>query len=614
MQDQNLTAINFSSGIVKEQTLKAAEGYWTDADKVRFRMGKPEQLGGWQNVTTSANTVELVGVPRTIETVKFLDGTLAAVVGTHLGLFSSNLSQYNDITPIVTTVPVSNAFSTSVGSTDIVVSVSAHGLTDTSRILITGATATIGGNIRINTSSGPTYYSVSVRSNNALVISTGVTAAATSSQTGSSATLALLYPAGTSSNVVVGGFGTGVYSGAFGWSSSPDGNIVRKLRLWSLDLYGSNVLAVPTSGPLYLWSTTSGLNSRVALVTAAPSVNQIVKVSPEARHVVLYGTHDVLGVYDPLLIRWSSSENFDDWTPTNTNTAGDYRLPSRGSEIMGVHKTADKIAILTDSDLFVQSYIGPNDIFGFIRAGENCGLIGQNAAAEYNGAVYWMSTGGTFFKFDGRLQVIPCTVLRFVFDSLNVAQQDKVVAGSNSSFDEIIWFYPSDTLDATAENDRYVIYNVEERHWTIGALVRTAWKDRDTYQYPLASGDTGTGLYYHEIGYADDGQPMEAFIEAAYFDVKDGNDILFCNKFVPDFSNISNTDTFAGEAFVTLKARKYPGGPIISKGPYRIAAGTEFVSTRLRGRELAVRIESNIINVPWRLGEFRMAIQADGKR
>ncbi len=296
------------------------------------------------------------------------------------------------------------------------------------------------------------------------------------------------------------------------------------------------------------------------------------------------------------------------------NTAGDYRLPSRGSEIVGVLKTTDKIAILTDSDFFLQTYIGPSDIFGFIRIGENCGLIGQNAAAEYNGAVYWMSTAGQFFKYDGRIQPIPCTVLRYVFQSLAQAQATKVCAGSNAQFDEIIWFYPSDGDNPEAENDRYVIYNILENHWTIGSLVRTTWKDRDTFSRPLATGDAGDGLYYHETGYADDGQPMEAYVESAYFDMQDGNEIMFSNKFVPDFSNISDNTPFTGEVFVTLRARKYPEGDVITKGPYRVASGSQFISHRLRGREFSVRLDSSLINTPWRMGEFRMALEPDGKR
>jgi hypothetical protein len=613
LQDQNLTTISFNAGVVKEQTRKTAESFWTDADKVRFRLGKPELLGGWQNVTTPEQTFDLLGTPRALETVRSIDGQRVAVIGTNIGLFASNLSRYYDISPRVTTVATSSAFSTSAGSTEVVVSVSAHGLETNTVVGFTSATTTIGGNIVINVSAAVTVaYQISVIDNNSFAIDVGTTAAATSAQTGGDFTAYLHYPAGPDANEIVNGWGTGVWNGNFGWGSPASGSsFVLPLRLWSLDLWGTEVMAVPTSGPLMLYQPQNGLDTPAVVVTAAPSVNQIVRVAPEARHVVLYGTHDLSGNYDPLLIRWCSSEDYTDWTPTLTNTAGDYRLPSRGSEIRNVTRMTDKTIILTDSDLFSQNYIGSNDVFGFVRGSENCGVISQNAAVEYNGVLYWMSNNGQFFKFDGRVQPLDCQVLRFIFDNLNTFQTDKICAGVNSRFNEIIWFYPE---AGNSENNRYAIYNTAENHWTVGTLVRTAWKDSSTFSDPLATGSAGMGTYYHEVGYADDTQPMVAYLESGYFDLQSGNDILFANKVVPDFSNISNNDPFTGTLTLTLNARKYPDAPEITKGPYLIQSNTQKISTRLRGREFAIRFDSNVINVPWRLGEFRMAIEPDGNR
>jgi hypothetical protein len=352
----------------------------------------------------------------------------------------------------------------------------------------------------------------------------------------------------------------------------------------------------------------------MTIVTAAPSVNQIVRVASEARHVLLYGTHDSVGSYDPLLIRWCSQEDFTDWTPTATNNAGDYPLPSRGSEIRAVNRVRDKTAILTDSDLYIQSYIGGNDVFGFVAAGEQCGVIARNAAIEYRGTLYWMSNNGQFYQYNGRVQPLPCTVLRFVYDNLDQNNIDKIYAAVNSTFDEIMWFYPS-INSPDGENDRYVIYNTSERHWSIGTMARTVWEDGGTFNYPLALGTVPSDLYYQEYGYTADTSALAATLESAYFDTNDGNTIMFANKFAPDFSNISDNTPYSGTLNISLQARKYPGGTVTTKGPFAVTGTTQKVSTRLRGREFAIQIQSSTSsNMPWRMGKFRMAIEPDGLR
>lgn len=616
MQDQTLTNIPFNVGIVKEQTRKAAEGFWIDCDKVRFRLGKPELIGGWQNVTTPQETADLIGTPRALETVRALDGQKVAVIGTNSGLFASNLSKFYNITPITTTLAATDSLNTEAGSVRIVVSVSAHNLNDGTLIGITSANTTIGGNVLINAVSSVTAtFPVSIIDDDSFAFDVATTAAATSTATGGNLTLYLYYGGAEDSNVIVNGWGTGVWNGNFGWGTpgtgGGGGSFVSPLRLWSLDLWGTEVMAVPTSGPLMLYQPQTGIDAHASIITAAPSINQIVRVAPEARHVVLYGTHDILGDYDPLLIRWCSSEDYTDWTPSLTNTAGEYRLPSRGSEVRSVLRMADRTIILTDTDLFSQNYIGSNDVFGFIRGAENCGVISQNAAVEYKGALYWMASNSQFFKYDGRVQTIPCPILRYVFDNLNYDQASKVCAGVNSRFDEVIWFYPDKT---STENNRYIIYNVLENHWSVGSIARTAWKDSATFDLPIAAAPENAGLFYHETGYADDTGPLTAYLESAYFALRSGDDIMFSNKVVPDFSNISNNEDFSGLISLSLKARKYPEASPITKGPYAIEETTQRLSTRLRGREFAVRLDSDTINKPWRLGEFRMSIQPDGKR
>lgn len=614
LQDQKLTELNFKVGVYKEKTQLDATSYWTDADKIRFRFGRPELMGGWQRVIDPSQNGKIFGIPRLLDTVRNRLGQSAAFIATNQGLFSSELSTFYNITPIVSTVASSNILSTTAGSTDVVVSVSAHGLTDGTLVEVVSAATTIGGNIVINPISSTTAtFPVSVIGPNSFAINVGTTAAATSAGAGGSVTIGLCFNAGTTSTQLQGGWGTGTWGGDFGWNESL-GNYPIPLRMWSSDLWGTDIVAVPNGGPLMYWSTSVGITDRLTIVTAAPSINQIVRVASEARHVVLYGTQNVLGTYDPLLVRWCSQEDYTDWTPTATNTAGDYSLPSRGSEIRDVNRVNDKTAILTDHDLYIQAFIGGNDVFGFTLAGEHCGVISRNAAIEYGGVLYWMSNNGTFYRYDGRVTPLDCTVLRYVYENLDSNNLEKIYVGVNSTFDEIIWFYPS-TASPNGENDRYVIYNTVERHWTIGAMPRTVWQDSGTFPYPLAINSQPYDLFYQEYGYTADTSALGARLQSAYFDMQDGDQIMFANKFSPDFSNLANNTPYTGTLQLSLQARKYPGGDVITKGPFDVTGTTQKVSTRLRGREFAIQIQSSTSSdIPWRMGQFRMALEADGKR
>jgi hypothetical protein len=613
-QDQKLRELQFQVGVIKEKTQLDATSYWTDADKIRFRFGRPELMGGWQRVIDPSQASKIFGVPRYLTSVRNKLGQAAGFIATNNGLFSTELSTFFEITPITTSIAASNILSTTAGSTKVIVSVSAHGLTNQTLVGIVSAGTTIGGNILINpVTATEVLFEVSVLSANSFEIDAGVTAAATSVATGGATTLRPRYKAGNESTLQLSGWGTGSWGGSFGWGT-PFSSVPDPLRLWSADLWGTTILTVPSDGPLMYWNTNSGITDRVTIVTAAPSVNQIVRVASEARHVVLYGTHDISGTYSPLLVRWCSQEDFTDWTPSALNTAGDYPLPSRGSEIRAVNRIGDKTAILTDNDVFIQQYIGGNDVFGFTAVGEQCGVIARNAAIEYNGVLYWMSPSGQFYQYDGRLQTLNCTVLRFIYDNLDPVYQDKIYAGTNSSFDEVIWFYPS--LDSPdGENDRYAIYNTREKHWTIGAMPRTVWEDNNTFQYPLAIDATPSNLYYQEVGYTADSSALAANLVGAYFDQEDGDSILFANKFVPDFSNLADNTPYSGTLQISLQARKYPGGPVITKGPFPVTGTTQKTSLRLRGRELSLQIQSSTSsNLPWRMGQFRMAIEPDGLR
>ena len=611
---QELKELQFKAGVVKERTELDATGYWTDADKIRFRFGRPELMGGWVRAVATSQANKIYGTPRLLETLRNKLGQSAALIATNVGLFSSELSTFYNVTPIATSTTHNNTLSTTAGSTKVIAHVAGHGLANQSLIEVVSAATTIGGNIILNPISSVTAtFQVSVVNVNTLEFDVGVTAVATSVSTGGHMHINLNYTAGRISDEAQSGWGTGSWGGNFGWGT-PFGSVTLPMRQWSADLWGTDIMAVPSGGPLMLWATGNNITDRATIVTAAPSTNQIVRVASEARHVVLYGTHNTSGVYSPLLVRWCSQEDPTDWTPTALNTAGDYPLPSRGSEIRAVNRIRDKTAILSDADLYIQSYIGGNDVFGFVAAGEQCGVISRNAAIEYRGILYWMSNNGQFYQHDGRTTPLNCSVLRHVYDNLDSLHLNKIYAGVNSTFDEIIWHYPSvDSPDG--ENDNYVMYNVTEQHWTIGTLARTVWEDSSTFNYPLALGSDSADLYYHEFGYSADGQPLAAHLEGAFFDSEGGNSIMFANKFTPDFSNLEDNGPYVGNLNISFSSRKYVGGPIITKGPYLVSASTQRLSPRLRGREFAIRIESSTVaSEPWRMGKLRMAIGPDGLR
>lgn len=619
MQDQILTELKFEPGVVTEQTTLSPPNSWAAADKIRFRFGKPELIGGWQNVTLEDQTAKLVGQPRLLESIRSLTGIKAAFIATNVGLFSSNLSTFYDITPDVSVFTGNNILSTTAGSRTVIVSVSAHGITDGSLVGIVSAATTIGGTVVITpTTSVTVAYQVSVIDANSFSIQAPVTATDTSALTGGNITVHTYYPAGYVSDQVRGGWGGGVWSGTFAWGSPTGSNITLRMRHWSADQWGTDMMAVPYKGPLMLWSPQSNIADRAVIVTAAPSVNSVVRVATEARHVLLYGTHDVTGTYDPLLIRWCSAEDYTDWTSTRTNTAGDFRLNSSGSEIVNVIKLRNTMLIFTDAELFEQAYIGPNDVFGFTRVTRSGGLLARNAAVEFNGVAYWIGANRQFYKYDGQAQVLPCTVLRYVFDGLDDTQKAKIYAGVNAKFSEIIWLYCStDSVDG--ENDRYVIYNVVENHWTIGTLRRNAWLDSSIYPQILAVGPenagNNSGLFYHETGYAAGTSALHASLTSDYITINSGDDILFCNKYVPDLQAADGT-TLMDNMEISFYTRKYPGATPIVKGPYSMNGQTDKISIRLRGREMALHFESETStdSKAWQLGTVRLGLQADGKR
>jgi len=607
-----LIPVGAKPGINRELTRYAGEGGWYDADKVRFRFGQPEKIGGWQNINGVGDSVNVPGVSRSLFTWVTQEGRVYLAVGTNSHLMVWYGGEYYDITPVDTSVSASNIISTSAGSTIITVSVSSHGHGTGDYFYFTSVAATVGGNI-YPVSAPLGGYPITFLTSSAFTVDTGVTAAATSASGGGIATGFFLVSAGVASNAANFGWGAGVWGGGQGWSTPASAALVQTLRYWSLDSWGEDLVASPRNNGIYYWDSSQGVNVRAYQVTASPTQNTQILVSPEDRHLISFGCPDALtSVVNPLYIRWCSQENINDWTASATNTAGD-KVLSGASRIIAARRTRGQILIWTDENLYSMQQVGPPYTFGFQLIGTNCGTLGQNAMVEVGGRTFWMADE-RFMIYDGAAaRPIPCDVLRYVFDNLDRDQLDKIYCGSNTSYNEVIWFYPT----ASGEVDRYVIYDYVQNVWSIGSMVRTAWLDQGINSYPIAAGyASATKLYYHEYGNNDDGAAMSSYIESNLFDLDAGQELMFVDRIIPDFSD-KDGDTLPVPIEITLHTLKYPNTPTsqeITKGPFQVSAHTQKIDLRIRGRHSYYRIESEGLNASWRLGALRFRVARDGER
>jgi len=399
-----------------------------------------------------------------------------------------------------------------------------------------------------------------------------------------------------------------------GWGNLSDNTSTNlQLRLWFQDNFGEDLVFNVKDSTPYYWDRTLTVGTRATDLASqsgasdAPTVVRQIMVSTEDRHVLAFGCNEVGStVRNPLHVRFSDQENPFVWTPRITNTAGGLTISS-GSEIIRAVKTKQEILIYTDVNTHSMKFLGPPNTFGITLLASNTAIIGPNAVTTVADSVFWMSKEN-FYVYAGRLSIIPCTVLRHIFDDINIDQSEKIVAGSNKMFDEIFWFYPSSSSE---ENDKYVKYNYAEKTWDIGVLSRTAWLDFNIHTLPRAAGNDSNGntsIFTHETGTTDDGAAMTSFVESADIDLDpDGNNFMLVSRIIPDISTTDQVD------FV-LKTRNFPGDTLGTNSTNTILPTTQQSFTRARARQIALRIESNISNVNWTLGDTRLDLRPDGRR
>jgi hypothetical protein len=642
-----LQKLQFRPGLNREGTDYSNEGGWYDGDKIRFRSGFPEKIGGWSRVSAE----QFIGVCRSLWNWVVLSGDNLLGVGTSKKYYIEVGGVYNNVTPLIHTSNLLGApngpFTATANSSSLTVVDASYNPDIGDYIIISGAT-TLGGNVTANVLN-TTFTVTSVINATAYTITLPVNAnASDTNKGGATVKIEYEYPIGLDVAVIGTGWGSGPW-GRGTWGSAYSGGVQDQLRLWSNDNYGEWLFIAPRGGPVYYWQpegtypsgTTAGLTVRAQdLATQATSAgydgtfvpnktNQVVS-SAIQRFIICFGANpydpgNSETAFDPLLVRWSDQENPYEWIPAATNQSGEFRL-SNGSFIMCARATRQEILVWTDSAIYSMQYLGPPYIWGFQILMDNISIMSPNASITINNVTYWMGTD-KFFMYSGRVETLPCSLWQYIFDDINKDQSFQVFAGSNESYSEVWWFYCSQGSDTI---DKYVIYNYLERVWYYGTMERTAWLDSPLRQYPMAA-DFNNRILYHESAVDDvSGEtpvPINAYVQSSDFDIGDGHNFGFVWRILPDVNfNGSNTNN----PYVTMqvKPRRNSGTPYGAADDPEVISGDNFsgaptyniqeftgqVYTRLRGRQLAFRIESNSLGVAWQLGSPRIDIRNDGRR
>ena len=608
-----LTKITFAAGIDKQDSKYGAEGHWIDSDYARFRYGLPEKIGGWTKFISGYN---LIGVARDMWTWNGLDGAPYMAVGTNKKLYGYSGGAIADITPLRSTT-AGVVITPTNATTVITVTSAAHGASVGDFVTFSSTSALFGGltaslfDIEYEVQTAATANTYTIKAPATLLNSTPGTA-----------TIAYQIAIGTETALSNYGWGTGTW-GAGTWGTPRTTVSSLSARLWSLDNFGGNLIACVNGGKVYEWGTS--LTVRATAITNAPTKNIFALVSAPDRHLVVFGTQETVGndaTFDPMLVRWSETEDNTTWSASATNTAGS-QLLTDGNFLAAAIRSRGQTLVFTDNALYGMQFLGPPYTFGFQQLGTNCGTVSNNGTADVNGVAYWMSSD-SFFVFDGTVKKLPCSVQDSVFQNYNYTQRSLVYCGLNTEFNEVTWFYPTASSSVI---DAYVSYNYLENCWYQGTMARTTWRDKGTYELPIATEWAPTSvtdaypsvsgitagvsiLYSQETGANGNDAAISSYVESAFFDIGDGDDISFVKRIVPDFSTQTGTLDF----YVVSRAFAVPPDQVSSLTPYSFTSTTGKIDTRIRGRAISLKIRSSAIGDTWRLGSIRLDIQPDGKR
>lgn len=695
-----LKKVLFKAGVNKENTRYYNENGYYDCDKIRFRQGTPEVLGGWQPLSNYT----YLGVCRSLWSWTTPEGYNLYGVGTNLKFYIGQGGQYFDITPIRSSVSLTNPFTASLSSNVVTVAHTGHGAITGDYVTFYNATG-LGGAITASVLNQ--QFSITFVDANTYTIT--VSATATAGDTGHGGTTQAVYQINIGSviNTPLVGWGAG-YWGYGTWGTGTPSTI--GLRLWNQSNFGRDLIFGPRKGGMYYWTsgyeatgtafsvtiaapavatanfnqsegspftitstgalptgltigttyyvrnpvgvdfnisatptgpliTTSGTQSGVhtispralpltALATASdvPTIQNYLIVSDVSRFVIAFGCNDYGSAeQDPMLIRWSDQEDAGMWTPSATNQAGSIRL-SHGSQIVMAVQARQELVVFTDSSLYSMQYLGPPYVWGTQLVGDNISIVSQNAVSLASGIVYWMGVD-KFYKYDGRVQTIRCDLRQYVFEDYNKLQSEQIFSGTNEGYNEVWWFYCSKNSTSV---DKYVIYNYLEDIWYYGTIARTAWLDTGTLPYPVAATYVNN-IVTHENGLNDNTTgtdlPINAYITTSEFDIDDGDRFGFVWRMLPDL-NFGTSTAASPQVTMTLYPMQNSGSGYTTPGSVGgnpsanvtrtstvpIEAFTGQVYVRVRGRQMAFKIESNQLDTTWQLGAMRLDIKPDGRK
>ena len=643
-----LQKIQFKPGFNKQQTSTGAEGQWVDGDNIRFRYGQPEKIGGWQELNTST----LAGPVRAQHTWADIGGRKYAALGTSKVLVIYYQEEFYDITPLQTAI-TGCTFDSTTGSATVTVNKVAHGLLIGDYFIFTSVTSPGGPSTGYTDADFETnaFEIISVPNSSTFTITMSTVESGSGMSGGGTATVNPYVIIGPAYQTAAYGWGAGLYGEEEWGTARSTTNVTLDPGSWSLDNYGQLLVATVRDGATYTWdpSAGTGTSTRAAVVSGAPTKSLMSLVSDRDRHLFLMGTETTIGdpaTQNKMFVRFSNQEDINTWSPTATNTAGTFQL-DQGNQIITAVQGKDYVLVLTDQAAYVMQFVGPPYTFSLRQVGSNCGCLGQHAAIFAQGAVYWMGFGGGFFMYDGTVKQLPSLVEDFVFTTqggglgINYDASQITYAYHNTLYNEVGWFYASDT---SQQINRNVVFNFMEQSWTTGSLARTTYADSDTYNLPYATEFTTTGTpsfpevqgvtnrygssqYWaqetgnNEVDSVGATTAISSYILSGDYDISeqglagDGEYIMRVSRFIPDFKNLS------GNAKITLFFRNYPAeaeqsdsnGPLIT-GPFTITTSTNFISTRVRGRQVSLKIENDAVNETWRYGTLRLDIHAGGKR
>jgi len=606
-----LQKIDIKPGVFRNNTNYASEGRYYSSDKVRFRAGVPEKIGGWAKYSTDT----YVGTCRALFGWNLLNGSPLLAIGTTQKYYIDDSGFYNDVTPIQRTGTITGAELATTSGTPTLKITDAHSaglgdcLTISGAVTMGGVNATEINKEHIVTFVAATYVEVTLAVN------------ATSSAVGGAEVVTVAYQLNIAPEAGTLGYGWGAGTWSEGtWGTIRDVGLMSKPRLWAQTAFGEIHVFAPVGGAIY-YHMGSNLATRALPLTGIAGASDVplmcveLLMSSSERHLIAFGCN-VIGetAQDPLLIRWCDTEDLANWTPSTTNSAGDLRVGA-GNTIVCAVNTKQEILVFTDGSLHSMQFVGAPYTFGLTTVGDNISITSKNATATANNIVYWMGVD-KFYTYSGNVNTLPCDVHDYVFSDINLSQFSQVYAGTSEGFNEVWWHYPSKDSNVV---DRYVVYNYQEQVWYYGTLGRSAWLDNPSRRYPIAA--TNGYLYIHEFGLDDDYfTPINAFIETADFDLQEGERFAFIRRILPDISFLRSTAA-EPQVTLTLTPRNAPGGAYATADTKPVTSTivdvtqyTEQCHVRLRGRQMKLRIESNQLGCHWRSGANRVDIQTDGAK